>query len=142
MRPQSAFNRSHGKGKGAMEECNRIYAETLSNVCNQLKLDSNLNNVVPVEIGAPDDDNNDWLHTIHAMIARFPMQPMDCSRFKTFTEVMEKARLVLDNAIDASTAADDSIADIESRNTNLRDDIEWHGNRIREMNMMMAAATG
>lgn len=137
MKSLRGLVRSHGQG--ASDEYNRIYTENLANICSALDLDKSLSNVIPVEFGALDGSNNAWIQAMHTRIGNLPSQPMDCSRFKTFTEIMKRAHQLRDNAVDAHTVAEDSIKDMESRNANIRGDIEWHNNCIKVTAASIAA---
>lgn len=142
MTPLALLRRSHGEE--AAEEYARIYADNLSRVCSALGMEEGgLSNVVPVEMHSLDDPDGHWVKAVHTRIANFPAKPLDCSRFKTFTEVLLTARRFKNDAMDAVTVAEETIADIQSRNANIENDIQWHEARITSMKAAIPlAATG
>lgn len=129
LKPLDDLSRNFPTDKEAEAEWNKIYEDHLENIRASLGMESGLSNVVPVEMGslrraAP------WIKAIRTRIFNFSETPMDCSRFKTFSEVLELAKNLDQNAVNAVSAADNCIKDIESRNANIKGDIQWHEDRV------------
>jgi len=141
MPPLAVLRRSHGER--ALEEYEKICDDNRSRVCAALGMEEGgLSNVVSVGMNSLDNPDDDWVKAIHTRIANFPRKPMDCSRFKTFTEVLRMARCFERDAFDAVTVANETIADIRSRNNNIKHDIEWHEARIVYLCAAIPVAAG
>jgi len=131
VQPLDDLLRSFETDEAAEAEWNKVYEQHLDNIRTSLGINS-LSNVVPIEMGALSRHRAaPWVKAIQTRIGAFPTTPMDCSRFKTFSEVMQLAISLQNDAVDAVKAAEECIKDIESRIVNITGDIAWHENCIK-----------
>lgn len=131
MKPLDDLLRSFETDEEAQAEWHRDYEQHLDNIRASLGMENSLSNVVPIEWGALSRHRADpWVKAIQTRIGNFPATPMDCSRFKTFSEVLQHAHNLQNDAVDAVDAAEECIKDIESRIVNIKGDIEWHENCV------------
>merc|ERR1719220_57036 len=126
------------EGANAEEKLWEVFRENRAAVSNYLQMEHEVSNVVMISNEQHGEDFK--AEEIHQRVAHFPETPMDCSRFKTFSEVLMQARALRDGTVDRVAFANGKIMDLESARNNLIEDIDWHENRATAMKASIAAA--